>query len=124
VVGGDTIPKRKPDPDPLLHACWLLGAEPAHSFYVGDAERDIQAGKSAGMTALIARFGYLDANDAPEEWGAHGMIDSPEELLCWLDIPSDPGTREGVAPTPQTIPVSDHSNGQPLFCIKNTTNHE
>ncbi len=124
VVGGDTIAKRKPDPEPLLHACWLLGVEPARSFYIGDAERDIQAGKRAGMITLVARFGYPHASDEPETWGADGIIDAPENLLGWLDIQPEPTTDRSVASTQQTISVPGYHDGQSLFCIENTTRHE
>ena len=63
VVSGDTLSARKPDPEPLLYACARIGALPGRSLYVGDAERDILAGKQAGMTALVAGFGYLGAED-------------------------------------------------------------
>lgn len=88
VVSGDTTPKRKPDPEPLLHACRLLGIEPMRALYIGDAERDIEAGKRAGMRTIVARFGYLDAADKPETWGADALIDKPEDLLNWLNSPA------------------------------------
>lgn len=85
VVSGDTTPRRKPDPDPLLHACEVIGCRPAECLYIGDAERDIIAGRRAGMTTLVARFGYIDHDERPEEWGADGVIDALPELLDWLD---------------------------------------
>jgi len=85
VVSGDTLAKRKPDPEPLLYASQLVGIAPARCLYVGDAERDIEAGRRAGMVTLAARFGYLQADDKPEAWGADGLIDKPEDLLVWLN---------------------------------------
>ena len=85
VVSGDTLEKRKPHPEPLLHACRLAGGEPRYCMYIGDAERDIVAGKSAGMTTLVATFGYLAIEDRPETWGADGMVHSPEDILHWID---------------------------------------
>ena len=85
VVSGDTLEKRKPHPEPLLHACRLAGGKPRHCMYVGDAERDIVAGKSAGMTTLVATFGYLATEDRPETWGADGMVHSPVDILHWID---------------------------------------
>jgi len=70
VVSGDTLPERKPHPLPLLHAAKLAGVLPGECIYVGDAERDIQAAHAAGMPALIARYGYLHADDRPDVWGA------------------------------------------------------
>jgi len=84
VVSGDTLSKRKPDPEPLLYACEQVGAAPERSLYIGDAERDVQAGNRAGMTTLVARFGYLSADDRPENWGAAGFLEQPDDLLAWL----------------------------------------
>ena len=84
-VSGDTLPQRKPHPLPLLHAAEALGVEPAACVYVGDAERDIQAGLAAGMQTLIATYGYIESGASPEAWGAHGSIDEPSGLLAWLD---------------------------------------
>jgi len=84
IVSGDTTAQRKPHPMSLLHACKLTGCEPRQCLYVGDAERDIEAGRRADMTTLIALFGYLREHDTPEQWGADGMIDSPLDVLQWL----------------------------------------
>ena len=85
VVCGDTVSQRKPHPAPLLHAANLLGLEPQSCIYVGDAERDVQAGRAAGMRTVIALFGYLGAHDRPDEWCADGLISEPVELLGWLN---------------------------------------
>lgn len=85
VISGDTVAKRKPDPAPLLHAAEVIEIEPAHCVYVGDAERDIQAGRAAGMLTLVATFGYIGENDRPDTWQADGFVDSPGALLEWLD---------------------------------------
>jgi HAD superfamily hydrolase (TIGR01509 family) len=84
VVSGDTLSKRKPDPEPLWYACEQMGVAPQHSLYVGDAERDIQAGKQAGLVALVAGFGYLGSEDRPEQWGADGFLEQPSDLFSWL----------------------------------------
>jgi phosphoglycolate phosphatase len=91
VVCGDTVGQRKPHPAPLLHAAGLLGLEPRECVYVGDAERDVQAGRAAGMHTLIALFGYLGEHDRPELWQADALIQEPGELLGWLN-----GTRTGA----------------------------
>jgi phosphoglycolate phosphatase len=85
VVCGDTLGQRKPHPAPLLHAASLLGLEPRACVYVGDAERDVQAGRAAGMHTVIALFGYLGAADRPHEWRADALIREPAELLGWLN---------------------------------------
>lgn len=86
VVSGDTLPVRKPHPQPLLHAAETLGLDPGRCTYVGDAERDIQAGRAAGMETVVAAFGYLGASDDPSAWGADGIVGSPVELLDWFDL--------------------------------------
>jgi phosphoglycolate phosphatase-like HAD superfamily hydrolase len=50
----------------------------------GDAERDVQAGKAAGMKTVVALFGYIDETESPEEWGADIMISHPGELIDLL----------------------------------------
>jgi len=90
VVSGDTLETRKPHPAPMLHACQRIGSRPEQCVYVGDAERDVEAGRSAGMRTLVALFGYFQAHDRPQDWSADAMIDSPRELLDWLDRVNGP----------------------------------
>jgi len=85
IVSGDTTANRKPHPQPMLHACALAGSAPRECLYVGDAARDIEAGKAAGMRTLVALFGYIGPEDRPETWGADGLIRKPEDILDWLD---------------------------------------
>jgi phosphoglycolate phosphatase len=85
VVSGDTLPERKPHPLPLLHAAGLIGVPPARCVYVGDAQRDIQAGRAAGMTTVVAGYGYLAADDDPASWGPAGIVSEPAELLAWME---------------------------------------
>lgn len=85
VVSGDTLNERKPHPAPLLHACSLIGSAPRECLYVGDAQRDIEAGHNAGMPTLVALFGYLLEDDRPESWGADALIQTPQEILQWLE---------------------------------------
>lgn len=87
VVSGDTFPERKPHPRPLLHAAAQMGVAPEHCVYVGDAERDMLAAQAAGMYALIAGFGYLGDDDRADSWFSHGWLDTPLDLLRWLDRP-------------------------------------
>jgi len=84
VVCGDTLSVAKPAPEPLLHAAERLGVQPDQCWYVGDAERDIQAGRNAGMYTVLAEYGYIHADDAPEQWLADAHIDTPEALLALL----------------------------------------
>ena len=85
VVSGDTFPERKPHPRGLLHAAQVMGVSPAECVYVGDAERDAQAAQAAGMYSLIAGFGYIGDDDKADGWFQHGWLDTPLDLLTWLD---------------------------------------
>lgn len=84
IVSGDDCERPKPHPDTLLLAAQQAQTSPAECIYVGDAERDIIASRAAGMASVVALYGYLDANDKPQEWGAQGAINSPAELLGLL----------------------------------------
>jgi N-acetyl-D-muramate 6-phosphate phosphatase len=84
IVSGDTLEFSKPHPAPLFHACELLQCKAEDTLYVGDAERDIEAGNSAAMTTLIASYGYIDKNTDTDKWRADGKVDSPLELLNWI----------------------------------------
>ncbi|MES9990434.1 MAG: HAD-IA family hydrolase [Candidatus Thiodiazotropha sp.] len=84
IVSGDTTPHAKPHPQPILHACEKAGTDPGQALYVGDAIRDIEAGRNAGTKTLVALFGYLDEDDNPMEWQADGQIKHPMEILEWL----------------------------------------
>jgi len=85
VVSGDTLPERKPHPAPMLHACARAGSRPRQCVYIGDAQRDIEAGNNAGMHTLVALFGYIGETDEPHTWGASDSIRKPADLLAWLD---------------------------------------
>ena len=84
VVSGDDAPQPKPSPDTLLMACDLIGVLPETCLYVGDAQRDIEAGKAAGIKTAVAMFGYIDVNDKPLEWGADFVIKQASELLALI----------------------------------------
>jgi phosphoglycolate phosphatase len=85
VVSGDTLSERKPHPAPMLHACIQAGSRPAQCVYIGDARRDIEAGRNAGMHTLVALFGYIGADDDTGTWQADAAISTPDALLAWLD---------------------------------------
>lgn len=86
VVGGDTLAQRKPDPAPVLHACKLAQVDPAHSVYVGDDPRDIQAGHAAGLFTVAAAWGYLDGVD-PRTWHPDAIADDAGQLGTLLGLP-------------------------------------
>jgi phosphoglycolate phosphatase len=80
VICGDTTPFAKPHPTPLVEAMSRIGTTAARCLYVGDDERDVQAGHAAGMRVVVVRYGYLGNGRPPEEWNADVFVDSPEEL--------------------------------------------
>jgi phosphoglycolate phosphatase len=84
IVGGDSTPHAKPHPEPLFEAARRLGIEPASCIYVGDDERDVVAGRAAGMGTVAATYGYLGSNADTRRWGADAQIDSPLQLLALL----------------------------------------
>lgn len=84
VISGDDAPQPKPSPQTLLMACERMQIDPQTALYVGDAERDVQAGNAAGMTTLVALFGYLSVADQPQSWGAAACIEQPQDLLAYL----------------------------------------
>lgn len=81
LLGGDSLPRRKPDPDQLLQACADLGVSPEDCVYVGDDERDAVAAKAAGMRAIVALWGYRGAEESPADWGGDVLAASARELL-------------------------------------------
>ncbi len=84
VISGDTLPERKPHAMPLLHASGLLSVSPEFCLYVGDAERDIIAGRAAGMRTLVASYGYIVEDENPAGWQADGLVGNPLGILDWL----------------------------------------
>ena len=84
IVSGDTVPKNKPHPEPLFYACEQAGVDATKCIYVGDADRDIQAGKAAGMKTIGALFGYILEDEDPMDWQADYYINHPEEILKYL----------------------------------------
>jgi phosphoglycolate phosphatase len=79
IIGGDTTGHMKPHPAPLLAAAKTLALLPQSCIYVGDDQRDIEAGRAAGMRTIAVRFGYLNGTN-PEDWGADHVISCPEEI--------------------------------------------
>jgi len=86
LVCGDTTPHAKPHPAPLLEAAARLGVAAEDCIYVGDDLRDVQAGRAAGMRTVAVTWGYLGLGEAVDDWGADLVIESPQELLNWLNL--------------------------------------
>ncbi len=91
VVGGDTCARAKPFPDPLLFAASALGVAPGRTLYIGDDERDVQAARAAGMPVIVAGYGYLGEERAPDLWGADAVMGSVAEIGAWVRNQSSQG---------------------------------
>jgi len=84
IVSADTTPFSKPHPAPMLHACKIIQHQPEKCLYIGDAKRDIDAGKNANMQTVAALYGYLSDQDDPDSWLADTVIKHPRDILQWL----------------------------------------
>jgi phosphoglycolate phosphatase len=86
IVSGDTTPHAKPHPEPLFEAVRRLGVDASRCVYVGDDERDIVAGRAAGMATVAVTYGYLGAQGDTSQWGANATINCVNELLPLLQF--------------------------------------
>lgn len=84
LLGGDSLHQRKPSPIPLLVAAHQLKVPSRQCWYLGDAQRDIEAANRANMLSVLAAYGYIAANDQPDSWQAAVTIQHPSELLTAL----------------------------------------
>jgi len=85
LVCPDHVRNSKPDPEPVLLACSLLGLQPAEVLFVGDDKRDIDSGQAAGCRTAAVRYGYIHPDDNPSHWGADVVVEHPQELRRVLD---------------------------------------
>lgn len=85
VVSGDTTKFSKPHPAPLLYALATAAVDASLTIYVGDDQRDIDAGHAAGVRTVVASYGYLGNGVPYQQWGADAVIDSPPEILRLLN---------------------------------------
>lgn len=85
-VGGDTTGYSKPHPEPLLHGARLAAVDAHRCIYVGDDQRDIEAGHAAHMRAIAAAYGFCGGESPPEHWGADHLIAAPLDLLDLLEL--------------------------------------
>lgn len=84
LVCGDTLERRKPHPDPVLHACRVLDVAPARAVLVGDDARDVESALAAGAIAVVADWGYSDAG--AEAWGAPHRAADADALVDLLGL--------------------------------------
>ena len=81
LVCPDDVTHRKPHPEPMILATSQLGCSPENAIYVGDHQRDIEAGQAAGMRTVAVSYGYIEEDDDARSWNADYHIDQPLELL-------------------------------------------
>ncbi|SNB45740.1 HAD-IIIA family hydrolase [Geobacter sp. DSM 9736] len=58
ILGGDSLPTRKPSPDPIVKVLQDLSIPPSNAVMIGDSINDMVAGKAAGVATVGCRFGY------------------------------------------------------------------
>ena len=95
LIGGDSLPQRKPHPLPLLHAAQRMDVSAPHCVYVGDDERDIIAARAAGMRSVAALWGYRLAEDDPADWQADIYAEEAvflQQAAQWPTLPAVPGS--------------------------------
>ncbi|APF39294.1 phosphoglycolate phosphatase (plasmid) [Chelatococcus daeguensis] len=83
VIGGDSLPERKPHPAPLQAALARLEVSPEAAIMVGDNYHDVEAARAAGVRAFAVTYGYSHRPHA--ELGADRLLDTMSELPLLLD---------------------------------------
>ncbi|MGA7981192.1 MAG: phosphoglycolate phosphatase [Chromatiaceae bacterium] len=84
VISGDSLPRKKPDPMPLLHAAKHFGVSPADSLMVGDSVSDVKAARAAGFGIVCMTYGYNHGRDIREA-EPDAVIDSLAEIRGLLE---------------------------------------
>lgn len=86
VICPDHVTQRKPNPEGLLMAAQQTHCDASRCIYVGDHDRDIAAGRNAGMTTIAVLFGYIDAQENPADWNADHYVENAAALLPLLKL--------------------------------------
>ena len=86
LICADTLAKAKPHPEPILHACATVKRKPELSLYIGDHERDVIAGKAAGLYVIAALYGYIPDLALAKKWPADLFVESVDEIATLLKI--------------------------------------
>ncbi|MDN6319056.1 MAG: phosphoglycolate phosphatase [Marinobacter sp.] len=84
LVCPDHVADRKPHPEALFLACAQIDADPALAVYVGDHERDIEAGRNANMKTIAVRYGYIEEPESVDLWQADIIADTVNDLAKLL----------------------------------------
>ena len=83
VISGDTLPKKKPDPMPLIYGAEYFGVKPENCLMIGDSVSDVKASRSAGFDIICMSYGYNHGNNISDE-KPDLVIDSMNELRKYL----------------------------------------
>lgn len=83
IVCGDTCAHKKPHPEPVLHACRQLNADPARSVVIGDSVNDALAARAAGTAVLIVPYGYNEGRDV-RALDADGIVPDVMAAVAWM----------------------------------------
>ncbi|QRH03628.1 HAD-IA family hydrolase [Shewanella litorisediminis] len=84
LISGDTVTRGKPDAGPMLLGASHLGTNAGHILYLGDARRDMEAARRAGMVSVLAAWGYLSSLDEAHDWPIDIRLMHPEDLIAHL----------------------------------------
>jgi phosphoglycolate phosphatase len=84
IVAGDTLPKKKPDPMPLLYAAEQLSVTPSASLMVGDSQSDVKAARAAGFQIVCMSYGYNHGEDI-RHYNPDAVLDSLNEIHTLLE---------------------------------------
>jgi len=85
VLSGDSLPKQKPDPLPLRHACRHFGITPDHGMLIGDSSNDVEAARAAGMPVICVPYGYNHGHDIRDSH-PDAVVDSLEAVEPYLTV--------------------------------------
>ena len=85
LVSGDTCENSKPHPQPMWHAAKILQIAAENCLYLGDDKRDMEAANAAGMTGIIAEYGYIDPTANLDLWQAAGRVKTLAQLSNYLN---------------------------------------
>jgi phosphoglycolate phosphatase len=83
VVSGDTLPYKKPRPEPILHACALMNSTAKTNLHIGDSANDIDAARAAGCPVLCVPYGYNEGR-AVDSADCDALVSSLFDAAEWI----------------------------------------
>ncbi|KPX14585.1 Phosphoglycolate phosphatase [Pseudomonas syringae pv. delphinii] len=104
IIGGDTMPQKKPDPAALFFVMKMAGVPASQSLFVGDSRSDVQAAKAAGVACVALSYGYNHGRPIAEENPAMVIDDLRRLIPGCLDLDAEillpdikrPSSRESI----------------------------